>query len=530
MPYQSSGGRRNSVQLGVGRSLWAGTPPPAIPERTLDGIPGCLAWIALLVSIVAAVAFPRALLLIAALLGFYTAVRFLLAGIANIHGLRLIKRWEQINWRERYRQDAPPDALAWDDVHHVVIVPNYKEPVEILQRTLENLAAQYDAHRLMTVVLAMEAAEEGCVEKAESLVSAYAHCFANLFFTVHPRGLPGEMQCKSANQAWAARWAKRRLVDEHGYNVDHILVTTQDADTLWHKHHFYALTYLFATNSERYLRFWQGPIRYHTNIWEINPLLRIVNAYSTALELAYLAAPWWIPMPMSSYSLSLRLLDASGYWDPDVIADEWHMFIKASFNREGRVRLERVFLPFMATAVTGSTWFEALKNRYLQSLRHAWGSKEVGYILAKMLEHPEIRFQDAFRLLFRVAHDILLAGAGWVILTVGSQLPILLNPSIAPPVGDILKNPALLVNYPTYVLLSLAGGLVVVLGIIFWVQDVIVRPPRTRPQTLQERILALLSFPLLPFLTLVVVALPTLQAQTRLLVGIPLRFKVSKKI
>lgn len=530
MPYQSSGGRRNSVQLGVGRSLWAGTSPAAIPERTLDGIPGCLAWIALLFSIIAAVAFPGGLLLVAALLGFYTAVRFLLAGIANIHGLRLIRRWEKVNWHERYRQDAPPDALAWDDVRHIVIVPNYKEPMEILERTLQNLAAQYEACKRMTVVLAMEAAEEGCVEKAETLVAAYSHCFANLFFTVHPRGLPGEMQCKSANQAWAARWARRKLVDQMGYNLDHILVTTQDADTLWHQNHFFALTYLFATNPRRYVRFWQGPIRYHTNIWEINPLLRIVNAYSTALELAYLAAPWWIPMPMSSYSLSLRLLDSSGYWDPDVIADEWHMFIKAYFNREGKVQLERVFLPFMATAVTGNTWWEAIKNRYLQSLRHAWGSKEVGYILAKMLEHPEIRFQDSFRLLFRVAHDILLAGAGWVILTVGSQLPILLHPDMAPPIGEIVQNPSLLLDYPTYILLSVAGALVVVLGIIFWYQDVIVRPPRNGPYTLKERLLTLLSFPLLPILTLIVVALPTLQAQTRLLVGIPLRFKVSKKV
>jgi hypothetical protein len=233
---------------------------------------------------------------------------------------------------------------------------------------------------------------------------------------------------------------------------------------------------------------------------------------------------------MSSYSLSLRLLDSSGYWDPDVIADEWHMFIKAYFNREGRVKLERVFLPFSATAVTGNTLWEAIKNRYLQTLRHAWGSKEVGFIIAKMLEHPEIQFTTSFQLLFRVAHDILLAGAGWVILTVGSQLPVLLNPSIVPPIGDILQNPALLVNYPTYVLLSLAGLLVVILGIIFWVQDVIVRPPRTKPATLQDRVLTLLSFPLLPILTLIVVALPTLQAQTRLLVGVPLRFKVSRKV
>ncbi|NOG52645.1 MAG: hypothetical protein HND48_26755 [Chloroflexi bacterium] len=48
MPYQSDGGRRNNVQMGVGQSLWGASPPPPIPERALDGIPGCLAWLALM--------------------------------------------------------------------------------------------------------------------------------------------------------------------------------------------------------------------------------------------------------------------------------------------------------------------------------------------------------------------------------------------------------------------------------------------------------------------------------------------------
>lgn len=524
MPYQSSGGRRNNVQLGVGRSVWGGTPPPAIPEQALDGIPGCLAWLALLLSIISAIAFPRTLLLIAACIGFYSAIRFLFAGIANVRGLRLIQRWEQTDWFAKYQQDAPEDALDWEAVQHLVIIPNYKEPIEILEKTLQNLAGQRDAKHRMNVVLAMEAAEQGCVEKAGYLVGAYRKCFKNLFFTVHPRGLPGEMQCKSANEAWAARWAKRKLVDEIGVDIDHIVVTTQDADTLWHRDHFYALTYLFATTPERYLRFWQAPIRYHTNIWDINPLLRIVNAYSTAFELAYLAAPWWIPMPMSSYSLSLRLLDVSGYWDGDVIADEWHMFIKAYFVREGQVKLDRIFLPFSATAVTGETLWQAIKNRYQQTLRHAWGSKEVGYIVAKMLEHPEVEFGTSFKLLFRVAHDILLAGAGWIILTAGAQLPLVFNPSL---LGQVLQEGF---SNPSYALINASFALVSILGIVFWYQDVIVRPPRPRPMTLLERVYTLLSFPLLPILTLIFVALPTLQAQTRLLMGIPLRFQVSRKL
>jgi hypothetical protein len=524
VPYRSTGGRRNNVQIGVGRSIWAGTPPSPIPERILDGIPGCLAWLALLISIASAIAFPRTVMAIAAVLGLYSAVRFLFAGLANVRGLRLIHQWEKVDWRARYCENKTDDSLAWEVVHHVVIIPNYKEPIPVLIRTLDVLAAQFEAKQRITIVMAMEAGEDGCTEKAEYLRQLYERHFANFFYTIHPRGLPGEMQCKSANQAWAARWIKRNLVDERGYNIDHIVVTTMDADTRWHKNYFAALTYLFAVNPDRYLRFWQGPIRYHGNIWEINPLMRIVNAYSTAFELAYLAAPWWMALPMSSYSLSLRLLDISGFWDTDVIADEHHMFIKAYFARDGQVKLEPVFLPFLADATTGENLWEAIKNRYQQTLRHAWGSKEVGFTIARMLEHPEMEFLPAFNLLVRIAHDILLAGAGWIILTVGAQFPFVLHPTL---MGQMLNEGF---SNPTWVVLQASLLLVSILGIVFWYQDVMVRPPRTKPQTMVERFLTLLSFPLLPVLTLIFVALPVLQAQTRLMIGAPLQFRVTKKL
>lgn len=524
MPYQSSGGRRNNAQIGVGHSIWAGTPPPAIPERALDGIPGCLAWVALLFCIASAVAFPRFILLIAVLVAFYSAVRFLMAGVANFIGLAKVRRWEKTDWRTVYDQAPQENILPWDAVYHIVIIPNYKEPMHVLRRTLDRLAEQYRASTHLIILMAMEAAEEDCVLKAEVLQAEYAGKFHHFYFTVHPRGLPGEMQCKSANEAWAARWVKRKLIDDLGYNLDHVVVSTMDADTIWHPTYFYALTYLFATNPDRHLRFWQTPIRYHGNIWEINPLLRIVNAYATAMELAYLAAPWWTPMPMSSYALSLKLLDNSGYWDGDVIADEWHMFIKAFFNRDGQVKLERVFLPFLAEATTGVTLVDAFRNRYLQTLRHAWGSKEVGYMIAKMLEHPEIPVTTSARILLRISHDILLAGAGWIIMTVGSQLPLLLNPTLlAQMTREGFTN-------PTFALLQIAFGMVSVLGIVFWYQDVIVRPPRPHPMTLKEGVLTLLSFPLLPVLTLIFVAIPTLQAQTRLLMGTPLQFRVTKRM
>jgi hypothetical protein len=539
VPYRSDDNRRNSVQVGAGWSLWGGTPPPPIPERVLDGIPGFLAWLALLISIASAVAFPRTVLLIAAIIGFYSAVRFVIAAIANFYGLRLIKRAEETDWKAHYDAHATPQALAWRDVYHIVIIPNYKEPLNVLRRTLDNLKAQYEAKTRLIIVLAMEAGENDCAEKATILTDEYQACFAHFFYTVHPRGLPGEMQCKSANEAWAGRWIKRKLVDELGYSIDHLCVTTQDADTRWHPQFFYALTALFAVHPQRYLRFWQAPIRYHGNIWHINPLLRIVNAYATALELAYLAIPYWKPMPMSSYTLSLRLLESCGYWDVDVIADEWHMFIKSYFAKGGEVKLERILLPFMADATIGKNVLDELRERYQQTVRHAWGSKEVGYMIAKMIDHPEVSFWRSLRLLVRISHDILLAGPGWVILTVGSQLPSFLHPEISPfNTAQLLQNPsenlplaaANIANNPAWAMIVLASILVLVVGIVFWLVDVWVRPPRVAPMTIKELLWTVISLPMLPVLTLFVVAIPTIQSQTRLLLGIPLQFRVSKKV
>ncbi|MCA9913478.1 MAG: hypothetical protein KC496_09010, partial [Anaerolineae bacterium] len=227
MPYRSNEReRRNNLQLGVGSPVWGNMPPTPIPERVLDGIPGFLAWLAFLFSIASAVAFPRTLLLIAALLGMYTAIRFVLAGIANVYGLRLINEWENRDWLAYYAERVTESALPLETVHHLVLIPNYKEPLSVLRRTLEALAKQDNATECMTIVLAMEAGEEGCVAKAETLQAEYAQYFRHFHFTVHPRGLPGEMQCKSANVAWAARWIKRKLVDELGYDIGHICVTT----------------------------------------------------------------------------------------------------------------------------------------------------------------------------------------------------------------------------------------------------------------------------------------------------------------
>ena len=477
-------------------------------------------------------------MLTAALVASYSALRFCLAGIANAMGMRRVSEWEAIDWYQKYLDNRGPTSLQWDRVHHLVIIPNFNESMKILSRTLDHLSAQRNAKEQISVLLAMEGAEPESFQKAQNLHRQYADQFANLYYTIHPRGLIGEMQCKSANLSWAVNRFLDNIVDESEIDTDAVVLTTMDADTRWHPNHFAALTYHFAINEDRHRTFWQAPIRYHGNIWQVNPLMRIINTYATALELAYLAAPWWMAMPMSSYSLSLRLLEQSGNWDTDVIADEWHMLIKAYFATGGQVTLQHIYLPFLADSTAGANIFQSIRNRYSQTLRHAWGSKEVGYMLAKLIEYPQAFSINSVKLLLRIAHDILLAGAGWIILTVGSQLPVFFHPDIAPVKVDafmaasdklahVLEGFAN--SHPAWLLLAISSIVMIVLVVVFQVQDYRIRPARVAPYTLSESLLELLSIPFMLVLTLLVVALPTLVAQTRLLLGIPLQFIVTDK-
>lgn len=82
---------------------------------------------------------------------------------------------------------------------HVFVIPNYSEPLPILQKTLEKLAAHRSSSSHYVAVLAMEATEVNSREKAESLKLEFAGSFRDIITTVHPANTPGEAQGKGSN-------------------------------------------------------------------------------------------------------------------------------------------------------------------------------------------------------------------------------------------------------------------------------------------------------------------------------------------
>ncbi len=57
----------------------------------------------------------------------------------------------------------------YEDLWHVIIIPEYKEPLHILKRTLDNLANQHFPQKRMIIVLATEAKDSERIETAATL-------------------------------------------------------------------------------------------------------------------------------------------------------------------------------------------------------------------------------------------------------------------------------------------------------------------------------------------------------------------------
>lgn len=365
---------------------------------------------------------------IVAFFGYWVVRSYAVVG-ACLLGMRRIRQWKRTNWVASYCEWLPghDDAPAWEWPRHVVIIPNYKESEDGLARTLRSLAAQENAAQLV-VVMAMEEREDSAHQKAARLILRFRPAFADMFATFHPAGLPSETPGKGSNEAWAARRAHSRLIEDGREDLDRFTVTSCDADAVFHPRHFASLNYLFLTEPDRYRTFWQPAIFNSNNIWDIPAPLRIPDGLSGINRLSNLILPGSVRFPTSCYSLSWRMLHEVDYWDEEVIPEDWHLFLKCSYSLGDRVKCEGLFLPLGNDCVLTDGWWKTLRAHYAQSVRHAWGASDVPYAWRSAM-NADSPLSGRRKLLLAGAvtkvHSLWMAQ--WYLITLGSHLPVFLT-------------------------------------------------------------------------------------------------------
>lgn len=408
-----------------------------------------------------------------------------------------------------------PDAQK---IHHIIIIPTYKEPLETLRTTLTYLKNQDYPGKRLHVVLGGEVREETFTDKALTLQEEFQGSFGHLWATHHP-DIAGEVKGKSSNEAFAAKYAKAELVDKEGVPIENITISSVDADARFHEKYFSALTYEFLTRENRNLLFFEPVLLYYNNIWRVPAPIRVVNTLSNIWQTARLSKPDSL-INHACYSASLVMIDGVGYWDVDVIPEDYRIFFKCFFHYNGDVKVAPIYLPVSLDAAEGKTYWESLVNQYQQLKRWAWGTSDDPYVFMQFWKTKSTNSFAKILRLFKLMEEHFLWPVNWFIITLGATIPPLVNP----------KFKATVLGQNLSVFPSIILSLTLVTLVLIIVIDARQRPPRPAHISMGRRLLMNLEFLLMPVAGFFFSALPGLDAHTRLMLGKYIEYKVTEKL
>lgn len=412
------------------------------------------------------------------------------------------------------------DFPDWKKIVHVIIIPVYREPIHILERTLDSLAHQEFPTKQLVVVLAMEGKEpiQDRREREKILNNKFKNVFGELLTTTHELAM-GEVSGKASNERFAAIWIKKNYIDAKKIDINYVTVTSCDADHKFHSKHFACLTYKFLDNPERYKRFWQPAVMFYNNIWEIPAITRVPNTLMSIWNLSLLPRRDRL-INAQNYSLSFKLLSEVDYWDPDKIPEDWGIFFKAFYKKRGGIEVEPIYLPLMADAAQSTSFWKTLQNQYEQIKRWAWGASDDPWIIKDYFLTQGIPFWDKTMRLIYVLWSHFSWPVNWFLITLGLTVPILFNPAFG----------RTTLGYMVPKLSSFILTISLIFLVVVIVIDNMHKPDRPESFPLWRRLLTPLEFILMPVAGFFFAALPGIDAHTRLMLGKYIEYRVTEKV
>lgn len=409
------------------------------------------------------------------------------------------------------------DFKDFEKVTHVIVIPNYKETLEKLRSSLESIASQTFPTKRIFVVLAMEAREPTAQEKAEKLIGEFRSTFGSIFATYHP-DIEDEVKGKSSNEAYAGKSAFEILSKRKDFDVHFSTISSVDADSIFDKQYFSYLSFKFLKDPFRYHKFWQSANVNYNNFWNVPAPIRIIAFYGSLWRTALLVQKDRL-ISNSTYSLSFDLLRKIGYWDTDVIPEDYRIFFKAFYKLSGNVWVEPIFLKTSMDAPLSSSYAKSLLNKYNQELRWSWGVSDDALFIKWWLTVPNVPFVRKTIILTNVLVDHFLWPVNWFIITIAANIMPFINPAFS--------RTTLGYNLP-----GLAGfilTLCLIATLILFVIDYRLRQDKLQPSRARQFLFPL-EFILLPIAGFFLSTLPALISHTQLMFGKRLEYKVTEKL
>lgn len=422
-----------------------------------------------------------------------------------------IKKAEKENWVKK--AEVLPN---FDKMHHVLIMTSYKESIEKMRTTLENLTHQSLSPKKLFVVLAMEEREKEAKEKAAVLIKEFKPFFGDFFATYHI-DKPGEIKGKSSNEAFAGKAAHEILYKNGKLDIEYATISSVDVDSIFHKEFFAYLSYKFLIDPSRYNKFWQTATVFYNNIWKVPAPIRIISFFGSLWRISLLVQGDRL-ITQSTYSLSFKMLRDIGFWDADVIPEDYRIFFKAFFKLKGQVWVEPIFLKTSMDAAFSHGYINSLKNKYHQERRWSWGVSDDPLFIKWWFTVPNVPFIRKTVMVYHVVLDHFLWPVNWFIITVAANVMPFINPAFSR-------------TSLGYTLPSLAGFILT--ACIAAIFAMMFLDYKNRPENVQlplrRKIFFPLEFILMPIVGFFLSALPALISHTQLMLGKRMEYKVTEK-
>ncbi len=414
-------------------------------------------------------------------------------------------------------------GIGWDNLWQMVILPNYNEGEEIIRTALDSLAKDSFPQKQMIVVLAMEErAGQGAHERARVMEQEFSGRFGHFLVTFHPDGLAGELKGKGANQAWAAKEAKRLIIDAEGLDYSRILVSVFDIDTIIHPGYFFALSYKFLTVADPYRASYQPVPVYHNNIWKAPFFSRITASSNTFWQMIMQIRQESL-VTYSSHSMSWQALVEIGFWSTSNVSEDSRIFWHCLLHYDGHYRVEPVYYQLSMDVTSDQSFWKTVPSLYKQQRRWAWGGENIPYLLfnakkrwhnqnfsrGKLLGHIFIQIYGFHAW---ATNALIIAVIGW--------MPMLLG-------GDRFNSTVLSGNLPgiTQSLMNVAMIGLFLSAII----SSLLLPKRPKEYRAWKNVLMVLEWVTVPVTIIAFGAIPCLDAQIRLMRGRYMGFWVTPK-
>lgn len=401
-------------------------------------------------------------------------------------------------------------------IHHFIIIPNYKESLDKMDNTIRIITESDYPYKKISLVLAFEKREIDVIKKGEEIKKKYSHFFEHILFTFHELS-SNEVAGKASNQTHAAK-KLTQFVEKKKWNKENILITICDADSQFSQPYFSYLTYTFLKDKDRNFHFYWAPVVLYNNFWKLPFFIRIQATLSSILRVAFLSQKNKL-IQISTYSTSLFLLTKVGYWDVDVIPEDWHIYFQAFFTFGEKVKTIPLYTIVSGDAVYSGNLIKTFVNRYDQERRWAWGVTDIGYSLKKLFITPHIKLFPKLKKIFYLIENHLLWPTSFFILTISASIPPLINPAFKRTVLGFL--------------LPQLSGLILTLSttmiLVYIFLDIKIRQKINVHTRLVNLPFIFIQWYFLPFISFFLSSLPALESHTRMITGKKIEYKVTEK-